>query len=77
LKLVCDDAVLGNLGWRCAVTRRGQHVEMDAVLPAKEGDDEAAENVNGKKVEVGGRAHGRVVDEAKKRHFELPQDKLS
>jgi hypothetical protein len=49
---------------------------MDAVFPTKEGDDEAAENVNGKKVEVGGRAHGRVVDEAKKRHFELPQDNL-
>ena len=71
------DAVLGNLGWRRAVARGCEHVEMDAILPPEEGDDEAAENVNGQKVEVGGRAHGRVVDEAKKRHFGLPQDKLS
>jgi hypothetical protein len=42
---------------------------MNAVLPAEEWDDEAAKNVNGQKVEVGGRAHGRVVDEAKERHF--------
>jgi hypothetical protein len=66
---VGDDAILGNLVGRCAVSRRGHAIDIDAILPSKKRKEVVTQNVNGKKVEVGGSADGNMVDEAKKRHF--------
>ena len=57
-----SDAVLGNLGWRCAVARRRQHVQVDSVLPAQERHEIAANYVCGEHVKVGGLPHALVED---------------
>jgi hypothetical protein len=42
---------------------------VNPILPAKERNQMMAKNVNGQQIEVGSLSNGRVVNEAKERHF--------